>query len=404
MLGLPLRSSNPDLADKKYIAAMFGSGEQGSWYDPSDLSTLFQDAAGTTPVTGVGQPVGLMLDKSKGGPGKELVTNGTFATNVTGWSLADATASITWVNGGFANVKMLANTGSGAFQDVTAAPGIAKVSIRARKVGSSGNTYLEVHARGTLYQKLRGITLTSESFANYEFVVPATNNGFRVYLKVEYAGAEMEVDSVSVRELPGNHATQATTTSRPTLQQDSSGKYYLSFDGVDDYLSTGSINFTGTDKMTVFAGVRKLTDTASGVFVELSADSPTTAGAFVLLSPSSSGANSYKFFSRGSIGPASSPGNGVFAAAPDTSTITCISNISGPEQTLRRNAGLVESSTASQGTGNFGNYPLYIGRRGGASLPFKGHLYGLIVRGAQTDDVHLTHAEKFLAYKSGVSL
>lgn len=44
--------------------ALFANGEQGAWYDPSDLSTLYQDSAGTTPVTAVGQPVGLMLDKS----------------------------------------------------------------------------------------------------------------------------------------------------------------------------------------------------------------------------------------------------------------------------------------------------------------------------------------------------
>lgn len=43
---------------------LFSGGEQGAWYDPSDLSTLFQDAAGTTPVTSDGDPVGLMLDKS----------------------------------------------------------------------------------------------------------------------------------------------------------------------------------------------------------------------------------------------------------------------------------------------------------------------------------------------------
>lgn len=39
----------------------------GAWYDPSDLSTLFQDAAGTVPVTTSGQQVGLMLDKSGSG-------------------------------------------------------------------------------------------------------------------------------------------------------------------------------------------------------------------------------------------------------------------------------------------------------------------------------------------------
>ena len=37
------------------------------WLDPSDMSTLFQDAAGTVPVTAPGQPVGLILDKSGNG-------------------------------------------------------------------------------------------------------------------------------------------------------------------------------------------------------------------------------------------------------------------------------------------------------------------------------------------------
>lgn len=44
--------------------SLFAASEPGFWYDPSDISTLFQDAAGTTPVTAAGQSVGLMLDKS----------------------------------------------------------------------------------------------------------------------------------------------------------------------------------------------------------------------------------------------------------------------------------------------------------------------------------------------------
>jgi len=43
---------------------LFANSEQGAWYDPSDISTLFQDAAGTTPVTADGDPVGLAVDKS----------------------------------------------------------------------------------------------------------------------------------------------------------------------------------------------------------------------------------------------------------------------------------------------------------------------------------------------------
>jgi hypothetical protein len=41
-----------------------------AWYDPSDLSTLFQDTAGTVPVTADGQTVALMKDKS--GHGNDL--------------------------------------------------------------------------------------------------------------------------------------------------------------------------------------------------------------------------------------------------------------------------------------------------------------------------------------------
>ena len=45
-------------------AYLFASGQQGAWFDPSDLATLFQDSAGTTPVTSSGDPVGRMNDKS----------------------------------------------------------------------------------------------------------------------------------------------------------------------------------------------------------------------------------------------------------------------------------------------------------------------------------------------------
>ena len=67
-------------------ATLFTLSEPGVWYDPSDLTTLFQDTAGTTPVTTPGQTVALALDKSKGlvlGP--ELASNGWggFQCNVT---------------------------------------------------------------------------------------------------------------------------------------------------------------------------------------------------------------------------------------------------------------------------------------------------------------------------------
>ena len=47
--------------------SLFAASQQGLLYEASDLSTLFQDSGGTTPVTTAGQPVGLMLDKSGNG-------------------------------------------------------------------------------------------------------------------------------------------------------------------------------------------------------------------------------------------------------------------------------------------------------------------------------------------------
>ena len=48
-------------------SSLFASGEEGVWYDPSDISVLFQDNTGATPVTAPGQTIGLVLDKSSNG-------------------------------------------------------------------------------------------------------------------------------------------------------------------------------------------------------------------------------------------------------------------------------------------------------------------------------------------------
>ena len=52
-------------------SSLFTGGVKGVWFDAGDLSTMFQDVAGTQPVTAVGQFVGKWLDKS--GNGKHAV-------------------------------------------------------------------------------------------------------------------------------------------------------------------------------------------------------------------------------------------------------------------------------------------------------------------------------------------
>ena len=72
--------------------------------------------------------------------------------------------------------------------------------------------------------------------------------------------------------------------------------------------------------------------------------------------------------------------------------------------TLRVNGSQVGTSSADQGTGTFGNYPLFIGARNSASLFFNGHLYSLIVRGAQSNTGQISSTETWVASKTGITI
>jgi len=242
-------------------ASLFANGEQGAWYDPSDLTTLFQDSAGTTPVTAAGQSVGKMLDKS----GR------------------------------------------------------------------------------------------------------------------------------------GNHATQATSLQRPTYQVDGAGRPYLSFDGVDDGMVTGTIT-PATDKAQVFAGIRKLSDILRAMLYELG---PTTSTASIRLeAPNTPAATQYVVYSNGSINGSGVSFNSV--PAPITSVIGGISEVSTDTLLLRINGAQVASSSADQGTGNYAANQLYIGRRGGVALAFNGNIYSMIIRfGANLTAGQITSTEAWVNGKTG---
>jgi hypothetical protein len=242
------------------VAELFSAGEQGIWLDPSDFSTMYQDAAGTTPVTAVGQSVGLVKDKS----GR------------------------------------------------------------------------------------------------------------------------------------GNNASQATAGNRPVLQRDAAGLYYLAFNGTSSALSTASVNFTATDKMTAWSGVRKLSDAAAAILVELSVSSSANAGSFAILAPNSAISN----FAARAGGTVSVSTNST-SVAPETMVLGVVDNISGPELTIRKNGIGVGTAVTTQGTGTFGNYPLYIGARAGTSLFLNGNLYSLVMRGASSTAAQLASGEAYANSKTG---
>jgi hypothetical protein len=172
---------------------------------------------------------------------------------------------------------------------------------------------------------------------------------------------------------------------------------YLSFDGVDDFLVTPTIT-PGVDKVQVFAGVRKLSDTPTGIVVEHSAIVNTNNGSF-LLAQIAGTPSDWQFLSKGtSVGGVGLGG----AAAPESSVLTGLGDISGDTARFRKNGILLQTATSDQGTGNFLAYPIYVGRRGGVNTAFNGQIYGMIVRfGPNLDADQIASIERSVGSKTG---
>lgn len=202
-----------------------------------------------------------------------------------------------------------------------------------------------------------------------------------------------------INDKSGNtrHLLQATALSRPLLQQDGAGKYYLDFDGSNDFMSAAAVDLSGTDAATVIAGVRKTSDAATGIVMEMSTNSSVTSGTIAIFSALSNGPN-FGFRHKGTAGADSS---GVGIPAPYLAVVSGIGDISGDRNQIRINGGYAGQNTIDQGTGNLTSQTLYVGMRGGTSVPFAGRLYGLIIRGATTDNATLATAEAWMNEKTG---
>ena len=262
-----LVTGRPWLTQPSGIASLFAAGEKGVWYDPSDITTLFQDVAGTIPVTATGQSVALMRDKSG-------------------------------------------------------------------------------------------------------------NNA---------------------------HATQSDAAKRPTYYNYPGTAYSaLHFDGTDDFMVTGSLNFTGTNKVTATTGFHLIPPNTGSSRIMVEFGTGASNGGFYITAK-----NNMQDHSIGARGTASLyvrfPNND-----PQHDVITGLYDLSQSDRTLglipRMNGYLATSlSYVGTDTGNtasmFGNLPLYIGARAGTTFFFTGNFYGAVIRGAESTQTEITLAETWTASK-----
>jgi hypothetical protein len=233
--------------------------------------------------------------------------------------------------------------------------------------------------------------------------------GANVTFRVGAGASDVAITDLSVTfKEPDLRTSADAALSIPAYQRVTDASNYdtagfpcrIKFDGVDDSLATSSVDFTGTDKMTVVAGIQKLSDAATGTIVESGIGG--AVGSFSIFAPIGVGANfSFRLTNTG--------GADERIATTFTSPTTCVLSmaldnaLSGAENTVkpRINGAVPTLATNADlaAAGAFANLAINIGRRNGASLPLNAYLTRLIIRGAATPDSQIVKAERSTALK-----
>lgn len=374
---LGIRTGLPSLlrATTSDMSFLFRNGEQGVWYS-IDPEYMWQDSAGTTPVTAPNQPVGLRLDRSRGvtvtddgqggrvlsGLGDELVTNGDFEDGSTGWNVLSG-----WeVTGGHVVCDTSGGTGS-----------LSQAAIL--EVGKTYQITVDVDVQSGTGVKLEGsagVNLASLNVSGagqrYIFTAGLPDLVFR-----RIGDTVTTLDNISVREIPGTHMIQDTNDDfRPTYTIDDNGFGCLTFDGIDDYMETSAtLDMSASDEVTAWAAVHKADDSIQGNIFEHGTNE-------ITMEAPTSALGDYGFTTKSvelvSVQP-----------APTSSTLVGLGKISTDTAVFRIDGSEVASSAADQGTGNYGNHSLTVGG-------FNGSLYSFGLRGALTEGDQLNRLEGFI--------
>lgn len=382
--------STPKPALDVLIKALFTSGEQGFAYDPNDLSTLYQDAAGTIPVTAVGQPVGLMLDKSKGLVlGGELVPITVAARANTSVEYIGNKIKITCtaVGGWGIDFKFNASTVPSYFYKV-----VGNLTIAA-----SDQVYLRV-VTGQATIRSAGLLNTIERSSGVSSGALALTSG----LVGDYVELEL-----SVKHIAGNPAFQTVSASRPILRKnDVTGAYYLEFDGTDDYLIVAKDNLKFLHDGTGAAGFVGFKPSGAAVYHTLlnTGDLGSASRVGYALSQDDRRGTGYIL---NVIAKGSSPlhvNNAYTSGVSTNPRVISFKNKIGTH-VLRLNGTEVFNSPTEIGVPNTteSTNDLWIGRAP-AGFSLHGNVYGLICINRLTTDSETTVIEKELAKNTGGTL
>jgi hypothetical protein len=162
---------------------------------------------------------------------------------------------------------------------------------------------------------------------------------------------------------------------------------YLEADGVATSMYTpANLDLSGTDKVTVFAAITKLSDSATAVAIE---HGGTGTYQTLLMAPGAvSGTGMYRTTLRDGVNVSEWYSAAGFTA-PTSNVISLVidrAQTTPAAQILARVNGVIDVNTPTgvAVTGAFGNLPLYLMARNAAGNFFRGRFYASVIRGALT--------------------
>lgn len=224
------------------IASLISAGEDVAFYDPSDLTSLYQSRTGGSNVSADSDPVGIILDKAQMGgqtaaafiAGQpELVTNGANGFNGTaGWSGVSG-VTLSEVDG-----ALILDGGDGSSDRAEySISGLTvgrayRVTITAQQtVAGSTTSSFGVFTWATVATQTLSASLTTYKIIA---IAMATSGVSRIYTAQGSGdGSEqVKVTNFSVQEIPGYPAIAPSDAARPLYK--ASPRSYIDYDEVDD--------------------------------------------------------------------------------------------------------------------------------------------------------------------------
>jgi hypothetical protein len=247
------------------INLLRAKGADAHLWDFSTLTGLYQDSAGTTPVTAVDQPIGLVLDSMRV-LGSELVVNGDFSAGTTGWTAGSiGTGSISAASG-VLTVQLAGGDAYGnAYQAISVVSGKTYKLTGTVVSGSTGAIIIGISATstGATIPPAIGNGSTAGTYSS-SWVAPSTAT-YYVQAGANNADATGKFSSISVREITGIHASQATSAKKPTLRRGIVNRLTYSHDLSNAaWVTSGSASKTGSTQINFTASaLDKVTHTTT---------------------------------------------------------------------------------------------------------------------------------------------